>query len=148
MKKIMVMVGAICLFMAGMAMGQEGKPTGGEKEAPKQEAPAKSELTIEKAVLAKGIENREPVGEAESFPKDVGVVYCFAKIVGAKGATEIKFVWTLDDKDMGTVSLPVSISPWRTWASKTIDPSMTGAWKVEIKDSSGNVLTTLNFKVE
>jgi hypothetical protein len=148
MKKIMVMVGAFCLFMSGLAMSQEGKPTGGAKDEQKQEAPAKSELSIEKAVVAKGVENREPVEPGETFSKDVGTVYCFAKIVGAKGPTDIKFTWYNGDKDMGTVSFPVSTSPWRTWASKTIEPSMTGAWKVEIKDSSGNLLATASFKIE
>jgi hypothetical protein len=49
---------------------------------------------------------------------------------------------------MAAVELNVGGSPWRTWSSKTIDPSWTGAWTVEIKDAQGTILQTLNFQIQ
>lgn len=142
MKKILVIVAAVCLLPAGVARSQDAKPTGGSKEAPK------SELSIEKAVIAKGVDKLEPVEPGESFKKDVGKVYCVVKVVGAKAETEIKFIWLMGDKNMGTVSVPVKSSPWRTFSYKTIEQSMTGDWQVEIRDANDALLTTVSFKIE
>ena len=46
------------------------------------------------------------------------------------------------------VELKVGAAAWRTWSAKTIDPKLTGAWKVEVQDAEGKVLSTLNFTIE
>jgi len=143
MKKVLLVLGVFVFVMVSIAIAQEAK----KEEAPA--APAASALTIEKAVIAKGVENREPVEPGETFSKDVGKVYCFVKVVGAKEPTEIKMTWIKgENEDMGTVTLAVKAAAWRTWGSKNIDPSWTGPWKVEVKDADGNLLTTVNFKIE
>ncbi len=140
MKKVLCALGVLAVFAAGLVIAQEAG-----KEQP---APAAPELKVEQAVIAKDVQNREPVEPGEKFAADVGKVYCFTKISGAKGETEIKHVWYLGDKMMGEVPLKLNGSPWRTWSIKTIDKSMTGAWKVEVKDATGNLLSTVNFTIE
>jgi len=142
MKKLLVLAAVVCLLLGGVARSQDAKPTGGSKKE------QKSELSIEKAVIAKGVDKLEPVEPGESFSKDVGKVYCVVKVVGAKAETEIKFIWLLGDKNLGTVSVPVKSSPWRTFSYKTIEPSMTGDWKVEIRDADDIFLTAVSFKIE
>jgi hypothetical protein len=148
MKKIIVTLGIFGLLLTGVAQAQA---PAGEKKEEKKEAPAaaQSELKVEQAVIAKNVENREAVEPGETFSKDVGRVFCFAKIIGAKSETEIKMIWTHGDKgSLGAITLPVKASNWRTWSSKKIDASSVGDWKVEIKDANDNLLTTVNFKIE
>ena len=148
MKKLVLALGVFGLLLTGTAVGQE--PTGEKKEA-KKEAPAaaQSELKIEQAVIAKAVENREPVEPGETFSKDLGKVFCFVKVTGAKSETEIKMIWSHGDKgSLGAITLPVKAGTWRTWSSKKIDAASAGDWKVEIKDANDNLLTTVNFKIE
>jgi hypothetical protein len=44
------------------------------------------------------------------------------------------------------VSLNINPPSWRTYSSKIIQPHEIGAWRVEIQDSSGNVLETVRFE--
>lgn len=103
---------------------------------------------VEVAVAARAVENREPVGVAETFPADVGKVYCYTKVVGAAAGETITHVWYHGDRKMAEVTLSIGGPSWRTYSSKRILPSWTGRWRVEIVDSSGNVIETVRFAVE
>ncbi|UCE23545.1 MAG: DUF2914 domain-containing protein [Candidatus Zixiibacteriota bacterium] len=101
---------------------------------------------VETAVCA-GVEDRQPVGEAESFGADVGQVFFWTKCVGAVDTTVIQHVWTREGETMATVDLPVRSSSWRTWSSKQILPSWTGDWEVRVLDADGNILKAVSFKI-
>jgi hypothetical protein len=111
-------------------------------------AMAQEGLRVERAAVARSVENREPVGEAASFPADVGSLSCFSKIVGAGEETEIYHVWRHGPTERAKVKLTVRGSSWRTWSTKRILPGWTGAWTVEIQDAQGNVLESVPFTVE
>jgi hypothetical protein len=104
-------------------------------------------ITVEQAVIAREIEDREPVGESTSFPAEIGQLACFTRIVGAEEETFIYHVWRHGDTERARVRLPVRSAAWRTWSTKKIDPSWTGAWTVQILDAGENVLDTLSFVV-
>jgi len=142
MKKLILALGVLCLMLSFAAVGEEQQPA-----VPSAEMMA-PELTAEGAVIATGVSNMEPMGVSQTFPNTVGKLYCFARIVGAKNPTEVRFIWYYQQQEVSTVTLPVNSSSWRTWSSKTILPSMTGAWKVEIRDTRENLLTSLSFTVE
>jgi len=108
---------------------------------------ADSQLTIEQAVMARQIEEREPVGETTAFPADVGQVSCYTKVLGATGETYIEHVWLREDVESARVRLPVRSPAWRTWSSKRIRPDWTGKWTVRIEDAEGRVLDTLKFTI-
>lgn len=108
--------------------------------------PAES-VTLSRAVIARDVRDREPVGEASSFAANVGSLVCFTRVEGADHDTVIYHVWRHGDKLLAKVQLPVRSSSWRTWSKKRIDPSMTGPWTVEIEDADGNTLKTLSFSV-
>ena len=151
MKKILLAGLVIGLLATGALIAQQqGSTVGGKKaeEKAKETPAATSALKIEKAVVAKGVENREPVEPGDSFPANVGRLFCFVKITGATSPTEIKFIWMKGDSSMGEIAQTVSASPWRTWSSKSIDKSWTGDWKVEVRDADNNLLTTVNFKIQ
>ncbi len=109
---------------------------------------AYQELAVDEAVICMAVADRMPQEPGETFPADVGRVYCFCQLSGAAEATTITHVWKKGGTEMSAVELDVGASPWRTWSSKTIDPGWTGAWTVEIQDAQGSVLRTLTFAIE
>ncbi len=106
------------------------------------------DLEVQQVVIARGVEDRRPVGEATSFPADVGQLICFTKILGASEETSVEHIWFHEGTERARVRLTVRSPAWRTWSSKQIQTSWTGDWKVEIRDSAGNLLDKLRFRVE
>lgn len=126
---------------------EESAPAEGEPEPHRklQESP----LSIARAAICTGVQDREPQGEASTFPGATQKLYCFSHVRGARGDTEIRHTWYFNGQAVGSVPLDVRSSSWRTYSSKTIPQNSTGAWKVEISDAaSGKILETLDFTVE
>jgi len=106
------------------------------------------EFTVARLVVGTAVENREPVGVAETFPATTEKVYCFLEATEISKDIEVSFVWFLGDKEMAKTNLPLTMGPkWRTFANKTIG-GMKGDWKVEIRDANGNLVKDVKFKVE
>jgi hypothetical protein len=98
--------------------------------------------------IAAGVENREPVGVAATFPGTQEKVFCFLEFTNVPAETGVTVVWSVGGKEMGAVPLTVkAFSKFRTWAYKTV-AGMKGDWKVDVKDASGAVLKSATFKVE
>jgi hypothetical protein len=107
-----------------------------------------NEFTIARLVIGTGVENREPVGVAETFPATTEKVYCFLEATEILQDTEISFVWFHGEKEMLKTNLPLQTGPkWRTFADKNIG-GMKGDWKVEVRDIKGNLVKDIKFKVE
>lgn len=106
--------------------------------------PASAQVTVE-AEIATAIVERMPEGVGSEFPADVGDLYCWSHVVGAEDST-ISHVWIYRESEF-VVPLTIGGSPWRTWSSKVIPPEWTGEWRVEIRDSGGDVLEELVFTV-
>jgi hypothetical protein len=105
-------------------------------------------FTIARFIVGTGVENREPVGVAETFPASTEKVYCFLEATNISEDTEVSFVWFYGEKEMFKINLPLKMgSRWRTYASKNL-AGMEGDWKVELRDSDGNPLKEIKFKVE
>lgn len=117
--------------------------------APAAPAPAAATggLEVVEASIATGIENREPVGVAETFPAGTEKLYCYSKVTGGTEGDEIVHRWLKGTEEMAQVTLKVNGSPWRTFSSKTIAPDMTGSWSVDILQGE-NVLKTLKFEIK
>ena len=106
------------------------------------------EFAIARFVVGTGVENREPVGVAETFPATTEKVYCFLEATEIPKDTEISFVWFHGEKEMLKTNLPLQTGPkWRTFANKNIG-GMKGDWKVEVRDVKGNLVKDIKFKVE
>ncbi len=115
-----------------------------QEETPPGEA---SELTVTRAVVARAVENREPVGEGTEFPPDVQELACFTQIEGADGETVIYHTWRHGDEVKAKVELSIRGSSWRTWSTKKILPHWTGEWSVKVEDADGNLLTIVSFSI-
>ena len=120
----------------------------GLPDAHAQESNATSSLKVAEAVLATSVENLTPKGVSDRFPADVGRVFAFTRIQGARGETFVKHLWYHEDRLMAEVELAVRSPNWRTYSSKRITPHMKGNWRVDITDPEGTVLESLTFVVE
>jgi len=109
-----------------------------------------TDIEISSISVATGIDRdaRAPLNSAESFPPDCGNLFCFTRIRGAVGTTNVTHVWYRDGEVMARVVLPVRSGDWRTWSSKMILPVWTGNWEVKVLDSLGVVLASEEFAIE
>ena len=141
---VFAMVAALLMLLSGHVAAQT------QVSAPAQEATTVQEpsnLQVEVATVSKDVIDRAPVEAASSFPASVGKLFCFTKITGALNPTHITHVWSFDGTERARVELEVNSPSWRTYSSKNIENHEVGAWRVEVVDSAGNVLQTLNFEV-
>jgi hypothetical protein len=138
---IFVLAAATAWVMAPSVFAQEkAKGEGTAKEGPG--------FTVARLVVGTGVENREPMGVAETFPASTEKIYCFLEATNIAKDTEVSFVWSLGEKEMWKMNLPLKMGPkWRTHAFKTVS-DLKGDWKVEIKDAAGNPVKEVKFKVE
>jgi hypothetical protein len=108
----------------------------------------KTGLTVARLVIGTGVENREPVGVAETFPGATEKVYCYLEATNIPEDMEITVVWFHGEKEMLKTTLPLKMgSRWRTHADKNLY-GLKGDWKVEVRDAKGNLIKDVKFKVE
>lgn len=108
----------------------------------------RAQVSVEESAIALDVIDRMPVGSDSTFVASVGRVYCWTLVAGAEGEGAIHHVWFHGDQEMADIELRIGGSPWRTWSSKAIVPEWTGAWRVEVRDSAGNVIETIRFTVQ
>ena len=106
------------------------------------------ELTVARAVVCQDVVDRMPVGAADVIPAGTERVFCFTRIDGARGETQITHNWYYMGSLKASVVLPVRASVWRTWSSKTLLPEWTGEWMVEVLSSDGTPLESVIFFVQ
>ncbi len=108
--------------------------------------PAQQPMVDAEIVIARSVQDREPVGAGEDFPSNVGQLTGWTRVTGAANTT-IEHVW----RHQGNENvIPLSIgqgSPWRTWSRKTIPSDWTGQWTFEVRGADGNVIATTTFTV-
>ena len=112
-----------------------------------QTVSAQSSLSVPEASIATMVVDRSPSGTAMTFPATVERLYAWTRIQGAEGETTVHHVWIQDGVERADIELRIGGSPWRTWSNKAIMPEWTGDWRVEVRDSRGNVLETIRFTV-
>jgi hypothetical protein len=100
---------------------------------------------IEKLVMARTVENREPVGEGVEFDAASGKVYCWMKVNCPSPPTTIKHVWYQDDRKVFQLVLEVKYATMRTWSVKGIAP---GNWRVDVIDEADQVMGSVKFQVK
>ncbi len=127
---VMVVLISLCLLI----------PAAGAQEANKVQVVA--------AALGKDVVDREAVDIGTRFSNSVSRLYCFTKVVAADTPTEVVHVWSYGDVERARVSLAVKAATWRTYSSKAIQSHEIGSWRVDVLDTSGNLLETINFEIE
>lgn len=108
---------------------------------------APSPIEVSTAVLATAVEDRAPVGEATSFPADVGTVYFYTVLEGDFPEQRLEHVWLRDGEEVARVPLTARGPRWRTWSAKTIPAEWAGEWTVRVVDADGAELASVDFSV-
>ncbi|MCK5825789.1 MAG: DUF2914 domain-containing protein [Desulfuromusa sp.] len=107
-----------------------------------------SDLSVADGTITTAIENQMPIDSIDSYRADFGKLYCFTRILGAPGDTEVTHVWYYQDNELARVILPVQSADWRTYSSKRFLPQWAGQWKVVVLDVEGNEIATIPFSLE
>lgn len=150
MNRAFVLAFSLTLASAGQLMAQEpaaapAVPAPTVALAPAETAPAPAtQGSVARAIITSGISEREPVNELTSVGGDVPLVYLFTELRGMQGE-RITHRWEHDGQVVSEVGFDVKGQRWRVWSSKTIPAGTTGAWKVHVVNSAGEVLTTREF---
>ncbi|MDP3910323.1 MAG: DUF2914 domain-containing protein [Gemmatimonadales bacterium] len=133
-----------CLATAGAAA--QDTTSQQQDTAPAQAAP--STISVE-AILTSALMDRVPQDTVSAIatPTEADTVYLWTRVSGAEAGTVLHHVWFKGDEQVADVELTINGSPWRTWSRKTIAADGAGAWRVEVRDSAGNVLGTVSFTV-
>jgi hypothetical protein len=105
-------------------------------------------FSVERLVVAADIQNREPIGIAETFPEATEMVYCFLETKNIKEDTKVNFKWYYEGKEIHSYEMPLKQGDrWRTFAYKNLY-GQKGSWKVAVEDSIGQTVKTVSFIVE
>lgn len=107
---------------------------------PVQQAP-----TVEVAI-GKSIASGAAVDTASSFSADVGQVAGWTRVTGMTAGSKITHQW-IHGADTSKVELNIGGSPWRTYSRKTIPPTATGDWTLEVLGPDGAKLASKTFKI-
>jgi hypothetical protein len=129
-----IMVIGLVFYSASICLAQEG-----QMDEP---------LIVEDAVICMDVIDRIPLEPGLVFSSDIGRLYCFTRIVGAKTDIEITHNWYYNDRQVASVPLAVRSSNWRTFSSKKILPTYKGNWKVEVLASDGQILKEITFTIQ
>ena len=106
-----------------------------------------NKVQVVAAAICKDVVDREAVDVGTQFSNSVSRLFCFTKAVSTEIPTEVVHVWSYDDVERARVSLSVKAATWRTYSSKAIQSHEIGPWRVDVMDTSGNLLETINFEI-
>lgn len=135
----------LMLFLVMPAWSTENQA----QEAPPEEAaPEQSAIQIKDPTVSLDVVDRSPVGSGDVFPKETAKLYCYTRVVGAVGETQVTHNWYHQGTLKSSVKLSVRTNNWRTWSSKTMTPEWTGEWMVEILSEEGTPLESIIFFME
>ncbi len=131
-----------------ITLGDDKRPA--KDVTPKQTKPSNVPITIKRVVMARQIENREPVDPSDAFSiADGARVYAFVEVLNpSREETELSVTFEPPEGSArGTVPLHVGASPrWRTWAH-TRYANVPGTWKVTVRDAAGKVVAHTTFEM-
>lgn len=129
-------------LLGGLALGARAAEPGPGGTVGSQEA-----LDVAEAAVTTAVEDRQPTDTVSTVPSGTERIYYWTRIVGAEDETEVVHVWFHEGEERARVTLRVGSADWRTWSSKALVPEWTGRWRVEVRDSRGEVLGSATFEV-
>jgi hypothetical protein len=100
---------------------------------------------VKRATFTTAIEQREPLDEVRELGSDVGQIFFFSEIVDREGHA-ILHRWKYEGEIVAEVPIEIGGARWRVHSSKTLMPSLTGEWSVEVVDMDGTVLHEASFE--
>ena len=102
---------------------------------------------VSRALFTIGVDNHEPVIMVDSIDSSSYTSISFFTLNDLSGQN-ITHQWTYNDKVMFEKTFAVKAARWRVWTSKTLAPSWTGTWTVNVLDEDRSVLTSESFEYQ
>ncbi len=103
---------------------------------------------VSRALFTIGIDNREPVIMVDSIDNSSYTsISFFTELIDLSGHN-VTHQWTYNDKVMFEKTFEVKAARWRVWTSKTLLPSWTGSWTVNVLDDDRSVLASKSFEYQ
>ncbi len=102
-----------------------------------------------RAQLTSDIHQREPIDIIDHvwLDKDsTGQIFFFMQLRDLMGQ-RVNVRWHFQDQEIASVPLLIGSQNWRTYASKLLNKTKLGAWRVTLHDESGKLLSQRNFTV-
>jgi len=103
---------------------------------------------VSRALFTIGVDNREPVIMVDSIDSSAYKSISFFTELNDLSGHNVTHQWTFNDKVMFEKTFEVNGSRWRVWTSKTLIPSWTGTWTVNVLDDDRSVLASNSFEYQ
>ena len=103
---------------------------------------------VSRALFTIGVDNHEPVIIVDSIDSSSYTSISFFTELNDLTGQNITHQWTYSDKVMFEKTFAVKAARWRVWTSKTLIPSWTGAWTVNVLDDDRTVLASKSFEYQ
>jgi hypothetical protein len=97
--------------------------------------------------LAQSVLDREPIGELDDIAYNADgftSVSAFSEVIGLNGEI-LHYRWLQEGAEVAVVRVDVGADRWRSHSTKRIDRGMEGRWRVELLDSRGTLLASIDF---
>lgn len=120
-------------LILALALGLSGNAAAGE---------------VSRAVFTTEIDEREPVAIVDSIDSNSNTTISFFTELNNMSGQKVTHQWTHLDKTMFEKTFEVKDERWRVWTSKTLIPSWTGTWTVNVLDGERAVLTSKSFEYQ
>jgi cytoskeleton protein RodZ len=104
-------------------------------------------LSVSEAGVGTAVVNRALEGQGDRFAEGTRIVF-WTRVLGGQPGDEIRHVWIREGAEVGSVTLAVNASHWRTHSRRTLREGAAGSWAVEARDASGRVLARREFLCE
>jgi len=103
---------------------------------------------VTRSMFTIGIDNREPVIMVDSIDSGSYTSISFFTELNGFSGQNVTHQWTYNDKIMFEKTFEVKGERWRVWTSKTLIPSWTGSWTVNVLDNDRSVLVSDSFEYQ
>ena len=107
-------------------------------------------LSITELAVTTKVSKGKPIDAVHRIShRTVKALYCFTRTVSDDaGETTIKHVWMRNGQVVKETDLPVKGKRWRTYSSLPVNATTVGNWRVELRDATGTVMKTVEFRIQ
>jgi len=102
---------------------------------------------VKRFLLAKDVVSNEPHGDIGDIALNGAkyvAVSSFSEVTGQQGET-LQYRWLYNGKQVLRIRVPVGSKRWRSHSTKRIYGGMKGSWRVELRNSAGELLASIDF---
>lgn len=107
-------------------------------------------LKITELAVTTKVSKGKPIDSVHRISyRTVKALYCFTRTVTDDGEeTSLRHVWLRDSQVVKETELPIKGRRWRVYSTLPINAESVGNWRVEVRDSAGAVIKSVEFRIQ